>query len=172
MSTRTRAGESVRGSVLVGGFQLLLLLFLAIPLAELFLLIEVGSHIGALATIGLCIGTALLGATLVRSQGLATLRKVQESLNRQEVPAVAMLEGAFLLVAGFCLMTPGLITDTIGFLCLIPPLRLTLIEKSFVRNLRTADSNRPHTGSAFPPSEPARPKQGQIIDGEYCRKDD
>ncbi len=159
----------------MGGFQILLVLFVALPLAELFVLIEVGSHIGALATIGLCIATALLGTTLIRSQGLAALGKVQNSFNRQEIPAVAMLEGAFLLVAGLCLLTPGLITDTIGFLCLVPPLRLAIIERGFIRNLQGASGSRVRAGDAFPPSGSSgspRQQQGKIIEGDYRREED
>ena len=90
---------------------MLLFGFIAMPLCELYLLIEVGSVIGALPAIGLCIATAALGAALVRSQGLRTLRDVHGALGRGEVPAVAMLEGVVLAIAGVLLLTPGLITD-------------------------------------------------------------
>ena len=81
-------------------------------------------------------------------------------------------------VAGLCLLTPGLITDAIGFLCLVPPLRLALIEKGFIKSFHTASATRVYTDSSFPPhphqqrQQPARPPQGQIIDGEFRREDD
>ena len=156
-------------------FQLLLLLFIAVPLAEIFVLIEVGSEIGALPTILLSIGTAVLGATLIRAQGLTTLSKVQASLDREEVPAVAMLEGAFLLVAGLCLLTPGLITDVIGFLCLVPPLRLALIEKAFVQRIHVAGTAAPGPHPQLrrgPGAAGPGPGRGQTIDGEFRREND
>ena len=173
------------------GFHILLILFIAVPLTEIFVLIEVGSAIGALPTIALCIATAFIGATLIRAQGLTTLAKVQSSLQREEVPAIAMMEGAFLLVAGMCLLTPGLITDVIGFLCLVPPLRMVLIEKAFIQRVQVHSGHTgypgntpPGGGGQFPPAGGAsaprrdgasrsRPRSGgEVIDGEYQREDD
>lgn len=104
-------------------FRVLFLLFITIPLIEIYLLIQVGSVIGAPLTIALVVLTAVLGAFLLRFQGLMTLQRVQQALARGELPTVPMLEGAVLLVCGALLLTPGFFTDALGFLGLVPPLR-------------------------------------------------
>ena len=102
---------------------LILLALIAVPIAELYLLLAVGGQIGALPTIGLVIFTAILGASLLRLQGLATLARAQAALDARRLPAQELIEGLMLLVAGAFLLTPGFITDSIGFLLLIPGLR-------------------------------------------------
>ena len=104
-------------------FRSLVLLFVAVPLLELYILIHVGGLIGILPTIGICILTAVLGASLLRYQGLQTIARVQAKLSQGEIPATDMLEGVILLLCGFLLLTPGFFTDVIGFLCLVPPFR-------------------------------------------------
>ncbi|MFT6409060.1 MAG: UPF0716 protein FxsA, partial [Arenicella sp.] len=108
-------------------FLLLVFLFIAIPVAEISLLIRVGSSIGLLNTIVFVIFTAVLGAYLVRQQGFATIAKLQEETNAGRVPALQIAEGVALLFAGAVLMTPGFITDALGFALLIPPVRQALI---------------------------------------------
>jgi len=92
-------------------FQILFLLFLLIPLLEIYLLIKVGGIIGALPTVFIVVFTAVLGAWLLRIQGLSTLMRVRSTLAQGGIPAVEMLEGAVLLVAGALLLTPGFFTD-------------------------------------------------------------
>lgn len=104
-------------------FRLFFLLFLIVPLLELYLLIQVGSYFGAVATIGLCLFTAALGAALLRQQGLATLARVQLKLQQGEMPASDVIGGLILLFSGILLLTPGLFTDIIGFICLLPQFR-------------------------------------------------
>ncbi len=101
----------------------LFLLFLVVPLLEVYLLIEVGQAIGAGITIAAVVATALLGAALARYQGMVTLTHLYTQLHRGEIPAQALFEGACLLVAGALLLTPGFFTDAIGFALLTPPLR-------------------------------------------------
>ena len=139
--------------------HLLFLLFIAVPLVEIYMLLEVGGIIGAVPTIGLVVLTAAAGAALVRAQGFSTIMQVRRSLEAGEVPAVAIIEGICLLVAGALLLTPGFLTDAIGFGCLIPPLRRALILR-FVE-LRVI---RPHHPG------PA-PRQGHVIEGEFKRED-
>jgi UPF0716 protein FxsA len=103
--------------------QLLFLIILVLPLAEIYLLLEVGSLIGALPTVVLVIFTAVLGSWLLRQQGFTTFRRFQESLARGEVPAYEIVEGPLILLGGLLLLTPGFITDVMGIVCLIPPLR-------------------------------------------------
>ena len=145
-----------------------LLIFVVAPLTELYFLIEVGSRIGGVATIALTVFTAVLGGLLVRLQGVSVLLRVREMTARGETPAVEMLEGALLMLAGLLLLLPGFITDGIGFLLLITPLRRALI----LGWLRRHGVMRP----AWPdqaPDETSAPerKDRHIIDGEFHRDD-
>ncbi len=140
-------------------FAIILLLFVIAPLAELYLLISVGARIGALNTIGFTLLTAVIGGYLVRLQGFSTAVRIHETTSRGEIPAVEMIEGAILLICGIMLLLPGFVTDAIGFLFLIPPLRRALI----INQLRRKGVIRPPHGN------PSRPGQGDVIDGEYDR---
>ncbi len=102
---------------------LFLLLFIGVPLVEIYLLIEVGGIIGALPTVFAVVFTAVLGVTLIRIQGFSTLQKAQSSMDKGVLPASEMIEGMMLLFAALCLLIPGFFTDIVGFLLLIPPLR-------------------------------------------------
>ncbi|MDX1610327.1 MAG: FxsA family protein, partial [Halofilum sp. (in: g-proteobacteria)] len=110
-----------------------LLLFLLVPLVEIYVLIEVGTVIGALPTIALCVLTAVVGAGLLRVQGFQTMRRAQENLNRGEIPAIEMFEGVALAFGGALLLTPGFLTDAVGFLCLVPWTRRWLIRMALAR---------------------------------------
>jgi UPF0716 protein FxsA len=113
-------------------FRVLFLIFLAVPILEIYLLIEVGSLVGAFYTVVLVVGTALLGAALIRSQGLQTIEKIKACSSKGELPAVPMIEGLLLLIAGALLLTPGFFTDALGFIIVVPILRQQ-IAKSIVR---------------------------------------
>ena len=141
-----------------------LLLFVGIPLVELYFLIQVGSEIGAFSTIFLTIFTALVGGWMVRAQGFSTIMRVRETIDRGEVPALEMMEGSVLLVCGFMLLLPGFITDAVGFIFLIPPLRRWLLSAG----LRGAGVMRP----ARPGQTSSADKNQRIIEGEYRREDD
>ena len=142
---------------------LLFLLFILVPIIEIYFLIQVGSAIGAIPTIGLVIFTALLGAMLVRFQGMAALQRTRMTMAQGQVPALEMFEGVLLLFAGLLLMTPGFFTDAIGFALLVPPLRQALIRWFISRSEFQMQVQQGHT-------------QGQhqapyTIEGE-CRRDD
>jgi len=109
--------------------RILFLLFITIPLLELYVLIEVGSGIGGLSTILLCLFTAALGGWIIRWQGLTTLLDAQKRIATGELPAEHGFHGLMLGLAGLLLFTPGFITDTAGFLLLIPPLRTYIINR-------------------------------------------
>ena len=141
-----------------------LLLFVGVPLTELYFLIKVGSQIGAFPTIFLTIFTALLGGWMVRLQGFSTLLRVREAMERGEMPAIEMLEGAILLICGILLLLPGFITDVVGFIFLIPPVRRWLLTVG----LQSSGILRPMPGS---PTEPPH-RQQEVIEGEYRREDD
>jgi len=142
----------------------LLLLFLLVPLVEIYILIEVGGIIGALPTIGLCVLTAVVGAGLLRLQGFQTLRRAQDNLARGEIPAIEMFEGVALAFGGALLLTPGFVTDTVGFACLIPWSRRWLIRAA----LRRMEI---YYG---PPGGPGGPQRGRhyTIEGDFRRRDD
>jgi len=101
-------------------FTKLLLLFIIVPVVELYVLIEIGRKIGTWSTIGIIILTGILGAYLVKSQGFLILRKIQNDLNEAILPGDSLIQGAIILAGGILLITPGFITDTIGFVFLIP----------------------------------------------------
>ena len=144
----------------MGVFHLLLLMFVAVPIAEIYLMLEIGEAIGALPTIGLVVLTAVAGAALVRAQGFSTIAQVRRSLEAGEVPAVAIIEGIFLLVAGALLLTPGFLTDAVGFGCLVPPLRRAFAVRFIETRMVRPDG---------PP--PARRQRGHVIEGEFERED-
>lgn len=110
----------------------LLFLFIAVPFVELALLIELGSRIGTMHTLLLIVFTGVVGASLARQQGLGVLRRIQEETARGQLPGDALLDGLILLVAGALLITPGLLTDAVGFAALVPPVRAAM-RRAFVR---------------------------------------
>ncbi|ESR26050.1 FxsA family protein [Lutibaculum baratangense] len=141
------------------------LLFLVIPVIEISLFILVGQHIGVWPTIGIILMTALIGATLVRHQGLATLARLRSEVERNEMPARTLAEGAAILVAGLLLVTPGFLTDTIGFSLLVPPVRRGLLDrigKGIMRFVRVVDVGGTAAGPRRQP-----PGQGPVIEGEF-----
>lgn len=105
----------------------LLLAFLIVPLAELFLMIRVGSVIGAGTTVMLVVLTALVGAMLVRVQGFTTFQRARMLLADDQMPALEIMEGILIFVAGVLLLVPGFVTDAVGFFLLIPPLRRAVV---------------------------------------------
>jgi UPF0716 protein FxsA len=107
----------------------LFLLFLSVPMLEMWLLIKVGQVIGAWQTIALVALTAVIGISLLKRQGFKTLMRVQERLNSGEIPATELLEGVLLAVGGALLLTPGFVTDAVGFACLLPVTRKWLAGK-------------------------------------------
>jgi len=98
----------------------LLLLFIAMPIIEIGVLIRVGGWLGLLPTLAIVILTAVLGTWMLRQQGAATMMQAQQRLNAGQLPAQQIFEGLLLLVGGVLLLTPGFVTDAIGFTCLIP----------------------------------------------------
>ncbi|TVP44347.1 MAG: FxsA family protein [Gemmatimonadales bacterium] len=101
-------------------------LFVVVPLLELALLVWIGQWIGVLPTVGIVAATGLLGAWLARKQGLRTLTELQLRAARGEIPAQAMMDGAAILVGGLLLLTPGILSDILGFSLLLPPTRRVL----------------------------------------------
>ncbi|MBT3505922.1 MAG: FxsA family protein [Piscirickettsiaceae bacterium] len=145
-------------------FRFLFLLFLIVPLIEIYFLIQVGEVIGAGWTIFLVVATAVIGAGLLRMQGLSTMQRAQLTLAQGQVPALAMMEGLALLISGGMLLTPGFFTDALGFLLLISPVRQALIKRMMANGQFSAHSR---TGETFRQKE-----DGHIIEGEVVDNND
>ena len=112
-----------------GPFHMLLFaLFVGIPILEIALFIQVGGWLGLWPTLGIVILTALVGTTLLRTQGLQTLGQLQSSVSKGQNPMDPIAHGAFILIAGVLLLTPGFFTDALGLSFLIPPVRKYLIK--------------------------------------------
>ncbi len=104
-------------------FGILVLLFLVVPVVELYIIVQVASGIGVLETLGLLILVSIVGAWMVRAQGLGALRRVQSQLANGQVPGRELVDGFLILFAGALMLTPGFLTDAFGLLLLIPPTR-------------------------------------------------
>ena len=147
----------------------LLLLFIALPALELLLLIELGSRIGSLETIALIVLTGIVGASMARNQGLRVLSHVQQQLAKGLMPTDSLVDGIMILVASALLVTPGILTDLFGFLCLVPGFRALVKAEVVKRFERAIAENRIHVHhSGAPPgpihfeNEPA--PRGPIVD--------
>lgn len=112
-----------------------LILFVLIPIAEVYTFINVGEEIGILKTLALCVLTALIGGYVVRQQGLGTLLKAQNNLRTGSLPLKELFDGFCIVIAGALLLTPGFVTDTLGFILLVPFLR------SIIQNLLSKYGN-------------------------------
>jgi UPF0716 protein FxsA len=146
-------------------FAVLFLLLLLVPLVEIYFLIKVGQVIGAIPTIALVVFTALLGSLLLRIQGWTTLQRTRLALAQGQVPALEMMEGVLLVLAGILLLMPGFFTDFVGFVLLVPPLRRALLGWFF----RRGGPGGPRPPGAGGPEQPRAP---HTIEGEYRRDDD
>jgi UPF0716 protein FxsA len=113
-------------------FLLLLLLFVAVPILEIYVIIQVGQAIGALWTIALLIADSVLGTMLMRSQGRAAWRRFQLALSEGRVPAREVVDGVLIIFGGAFLLTPGFCSDVFGLLFLLPPTR-AVIRRLIVR---------------------------------------
>ncbi len=160
----------------------LLLVFIAFPLLELALLIRAGQVLGFWPTLAIVVGTAVLGATLLRRQGLQVLTRLSAELAAGRPPIQPLADGAMLLLAGAFLIAPGLLTDVIGLLLLLPPVRAA-IRRGVARRLQRSPDifadvivgRRPlPPGQDAPVPRPGRRPsraEGPVIEGEYERLD-
>lgn len=114
-------------------FPVLLFLFIVVPIVEIALFVQVGGFLGLWPTIALVLVTAIVGASLVRSQGIATLMSVQSRLQQGELPAQQIVEGVMLAVSGVLLLTPGFMTDALGMVVLLPAPRAMLAKQLMSR---------------------------------------
>jgi len=151
----------------------LLLLFLIVPIAELYLLIEIGRRIGTFSTLALIFFTALLGSALARRQGLGVVRRIQAEMAEGRLPASSMVDGVLILLAGAVLITPGVLTDVAGFVILIPATRALIkaylwkrIERAVQRGSARVhvDFGEPGQASGYGQDRGETPIRGEIID--------
>lgn len=142
-------------------FGRLLFLFVVVPIVELFLLLQVGARIGFVPTLGLVVSTGVLGASLARRQGLSVLGKIQSEMKEGRPPALEMLEAAMVVIGGIVLLTPGILTDCLGFALMVPKFRRSLAHKVQV------GFSKSFAGSGFASSQAFRSNSH-----ESARKDD
>ena len=131
-----------------------LLLFIGLPALEIFLLIEIGSKIGALITVSLIFLTAIIGIHFAKIEGIRTVRSGVVNLYQNKVPIYEILSGASIAIAALLLIIPGFFTDTVGFLILIPFTRKLLISSFLKKNTKSNHKNRDNV------------LDGEIVDNE------
>jgi UPF0716 protein FxsA len=159
---------------------ILFILFIAMPFIEIALLIKLGDFLGFWPTIGIVVVTAIVGANVLRAQGLATMQRVSQSIASGKPPIQPMVDGFFLAISGAFLLTPGVITDAIGLLLLVPPVRHAIARWGFGRMVKKANFTvHTYTTGEQPNASPeqfedqrSRPKRptsgkGPVIDGEF-----
>lgn len=146
-------------------FIIPVVLFIGVPLVEIYVLIKVGGVIGALPTVLLVVLTAVIGVWLVRWQGFATLWRARKALAEGRLPALELLEGIVLLAGGLLLIVPGFVTDILGFLCLIPGVRRALVRWAMARGALRIQAHRAQ-------SSPVDYRETRTLEGESRREDD
>ncbi|MFK7754931.1 MAG: FxsA family protein [Sedimentitalea sp.] len=138
----------------------LFLAFVAVPIVEIALFIQVGGAIGLWPTLAIVILTAALGTWLVRTQGRAAITQLNRSFSELNDPTEPLAHGAMILVAGALLLTPGFFTDAVGFALLMPPVRLAVMR--WARGRINVQQFQMGGGAA-----PHRPARDDVIDGEF-----
>lgn len=142
--------------------RIIFLCFLIIPFVEIYLLLQLGSFIGVFPAVLSVVFTAVLGAWLLRQQGFSTWQRLQANLAQGEIPAYEIIEGPILLVGGALLLTPGFVTDALGFACLIPALRRKFAHYVIAKNWIKVPPNAPFK---------QQPEAGNVIEGEFKKSE-
>ncbi len=141
----------------------LFLAFLAVPLIEIALFIQVGGLIGLWPTLAIVVSTAVLGTWLVRNQGAMAMTQLRSSFNELRDPTEPLANGAMIIFAGALLLTPGFFTDAIGFLLLVPAIRRAVFDYARSRvKVQTFHAGGPRDSGRAPEQRP-----GDVIDGAY-----
>lgn len=149
--------------------MLLVFLFIALPVTELALLLKVGAVMGWFPTLVLVIATGVVGAALARSQGFQVIARLQRESAEGRVPASAMVDGALIFVAATLLITPGIVTDVVGFSLLIPPIRDVIkrgMSRRFESSVRSGRTVVFFSGRAAP-RPPPRPDPDRIYEARF-----
>jgi len=148
----------------------LFIIFIVVPILEIAIFIQAGDWFGLGPTLMMIVLTAIIGVSLLRQQGLSTLFKAQQKMNQGEIPAMEMVEGIMLAIAGALLITPGFFTDTVGFLLLIPALRRHLFTQVLQNKVQMYTQNK-HADFNQQPFDSSS-HQHRTIDGEYKNTDE
>lgn len=146
----------------------LILLFTVLPVLEISLLIELGQSIGWGWTLLIALGTGVLGASLARQQGLATLARISQQLADRQPPADALVDGAMILIAGAVLITPGILTDAFGFALLLPPVRALLkpLLRAALRRTVRRQGGAGGTVNVWSIGNPPNASRGPTVDSD------
>lgn len=151
--------------------RFLLLIFIIVPLVEMLLLFEVAAQIGGLVTLALVVLTAVIGVQVLKRQGLSTLTRARQRMGSGQLPAQEIVEGMLLAAAGALLLTPGFITDTLGFIFLTGPLRRPLAARIVAGGIVRAAGGSARAGRQDGPGSPRGPgsgsRGGRVFEGEY-----
>ena len=150
---------------------LILIAFVLVPIIEIAVFIEVGSQIGLLPTIGIVVLTAVIGTGLLRQQGLSVLFRIKENLQADRIPVRELFDGICLVIAGLLLLTPGFVTDAIGFLLFVAPLRRSLGNYVGQQFFQKANVRFHQQGSDLHTDMQSSPISGPVIDGEFKEVD-
>lgn len=149
---------------------ILFIIFIVVPVIEIALFIKAGDWFGLGPTLLMIVLTAIIGVSLLRKQGLSTLSKAQQKMSHGEIPALEMVEGIMLAVAGALLITPGFFTDSVGFLLLIPAMRQYLFTTVLQNKVNMFVQNQPSSFSDQ--SNNSSNQSHRTIDGEYKNTDE
>ena len=142
---------------------MLLFFFIGIPILEVSIFISIGTVIGLGPTLTIVIATAIIGAALVKKQGLKTLFSAQKNLGNNQLPIQEFFDGLFLIVAGLFLITPGFVTDGIGLLLFLPQIKMLL--KNVISNMLVARTSK-GVYTNINNTEPKKPTD-PTIEGEF-----
>ncbi|MEC7413900.1 MAG: FxsA family protein [Pseudomonadota bacterium] len=148
-----------------------LLLFFLTPIVEMYLLIEVAGYIDAWPTIALVMLTAVVGVALLKRQGVATLTRGVQRMQQGQMPATEMAEGILLAVAGALLITPGFVTDFVGFMLLFPPSRIVIAKSLMSRVMMNGAVSADIHAAQFRAQGQKPNEDPSALDGEFQRKD-
>lgn len=155
--------------------MLLLLLFVAVPLIEIALFIQVGGWLGLWPTLAIVLVTAVLGTVLVRQQGLSVLRTLSSRINSLEDPSEALAHGAMILFSGALLLTPGFFTDAVGFSLLVPGVRTAafafLRKRIKVQGVHMGGARATQAGFETHEARRPNPQDDVIIEADYTDLD-
>jgi UPF0716 protein FxsA len=157
-------------------FRFLFVLFIIIPIIEIALLIQVSEVIGGISTIALVVITAIMGAKMVKQQGMGALQNVQTQMAQGQMPAKELFTGLCVIIAGVLLLTPGIMTDVFGLLLLTPAIRnklaAGLASQATVRmSSSMGQGQSPFTSQSNTQREHQQVEHPTTIDGEFKRKD-
>ena len=144
--------------------------FLAVPLIEIALFIQVGGLIGLWPTLLVVVLTAIIGTWLVRTQGAMAINNIRRTSGELSDPTEPLAHGAMILIAGVLLLTPGFFTDALGFALLMPPVRVAVFRylRKHVKVQRFEMGSGPSSqGPRGPRRGPVHPRDGDVIEGEF-----